>query len=461
MRAMSSISAGARIRPKSERAPTVVKQSDDRVRMCVVAIVPLTSMVSFQFVGQLFLQDLVSPLVLLALLLRPGAVRQLAPLKTCFLLMALWFGGALISDWYRASDPADFTRGWSRLILLGVNIAMIWLLCKGSLKLLSLYAISVGAASALGSLITSDPLAQGDPWKFGGGAGLVTIAAALAGMPRFRQGAIRYIPEIAIGALSMISLLLNSRTIFAIGMLTVAYSIFSRWILNHKKSVSILGFSSVLLAGVLFAQIVVMSYEYSASEGFLGEEARSKFLMQTNNDAGLLLSGRSESLVSFEAIKDSPFIGHGSWAHDPYYTLIYYVKQKQLGLSVPPTYQQFGRDFDYLIQTHSHILGAWVEAGILAVPFWLWVLYIAFNTLYAVVARRNQPNTMLIFLALMAIWDVLFSPFSAQARFTKALQIAVMLFAKRAMERQPLLPAPRDRDEYIRGMRTGKGVSKR
>ena len=412
------------------------KTSGELFRIAGILLIPFSSAIVFQSIGVLFLHDIIAPLVLLILLAQRGAIRQLAPLKLCFFLMTIWLAGAVMSDLYRGSAPNDFLRGWSRLILLGVNIAMIWLLCKGSLKLISLYSMSSGAAMVIGALTSSDPLTRSAPWKFGMGAGLITLVAGLTGIPYFRKGIQKFFPEIAILGLSMVSLLLNSRTMFAIGALAAGYSLLSRWILLHRRSISKLAFSSIVLVGALVAQAIVMAYEYSASQGWLGEYARRKYLMQVDNDAGLFVSGRSESLVSLEAIRDMPILGHGSWAKDPYYSIVYYVKQKELGLPVPPSWQQFGADSEYIIQSHSHLLGSWVDAGILSVPFWLWTLILAFGSLYAVVARRNQPNIIVIFFSFLVIWDVLFSPFSAQARITKALQIVVLVMVQRMTKNQ-------------------------
>lgn len=406
-------------------------ETGEWLRIFFILTIPFSSTVVFQSIGILFLQDIIAPIVLLVLLAQRGAARQLAPLKLCFFLMAIWFAGAVMTDLYRGSAPADFLRGWSRLILLGINIAMIWLLCRGNLKLLSLYTVSSGAAAVIGALTSSDPLTLSEPWKFGVGSGLITLVAGLTGIPFFRQGVQKYFPEIVILALSMVSLLLNSRTMFAIGALSAGYSLMSRWLLLHRRSVSKTGFFSILLVGMLVAQTMVMTYEYCASQGWLGEYARNKYLMQVGNDAGLFLSGRSESLVSLEAIWDMPILGHGSWAKDPYYTIVYYTKQKQLGLPLPPTWREFGAYYDYIIQSHSHLLGSWVDAGILSVPFWLWTLVLAFSSLYYVVARRNQPNILVILFSFFLMWDVLFSPFSAQARITKALQIVVLVLVHR------------------------------
>lgn len=423
-----------------------VSDTSEWLRLLVILIIPLSSTVVFQSIGVLFLQDIIAPVVLLVLLAQKGSITQLRPLRLCFLLMAIWLAGAVTTDLYRGSAPVDFLRGWSRLILLGVNIAMIWLLCRGSLKLLSLYTMSSGAAAVVGALTSSDPLTISDPWKFGVGSGLITLVAGLTGVPFFREGVKRFYPEVAILMLSMLSLLLNSRTMFAVGALSAGYSLLSRWLLLRRQSVSKIGFVGLLLSGLLVAQATVIIYEYSASQGWLGENARAKYIMQVDNDAGLLLSGRSESLVSLEAIRDMPILGHGSWAQDPYYTIVYYTRQKQLGLPLPPTWQEFGASYDYIIQSHSHLLGAWVDAGILSVPFWLWTLMLAFSSLYAVVARRNQPNVLVILFSFLIMWDVLFSPFSAQARITKALQIVVLVLVQQMTKRQVLNRGENRRD---------------
>jgi hypothetical protein len=61
---------------------------------------------------------------------------------------------------------------------------------------------------------------------------------------------------------------------------------------------------------------ITVLYEYGASEGWLGDEAREKYLIQSSGDMGILLGGRTQILASAQAIIDSPVIGHGSRAKD-------------------------------------------------------------------------------------------------------------------------------------------------
>jgi len=93
--------------------------------------------------------------------------------------------------------------------------------------------------------------------------------------------------------------------------------------------------------------------------------------MQAHGEYGLIVGGRSEILVSAQAIMDSPILGHGSWAKNEEYAAMLNYLRESMG------YVAQGKHESGLIPTHSHIFGAWVEAGILGAVFWLWILTVA------------------------------------------------------------------------------------
>src|SRR5258708_14335741 len=93
--------------------------------------------------------------------------------------------------------------------------------------------------------------------------------------------------------------------------------------------------------------------------------------MESRCDAGVLLAGRNEFLAAGSAIRDSPFIGHGSWAKDPKYKAILYDRLAELG------YRKMGPELESdVIPSHSYVFGAWVESGILGAVFWCWALWL-------------------------------------------------------------------------------------
>ncbi|CAN0598211.1 unnamed protein product, partial [Laminaria digitata] len=126
---------------------------------------------------------------------------------------------------------------------------------------------------------------------------------------------------------------------------------------------------------------------------------------------------------SSQAVADSPFIGHGSWAKNPKYA------QRILEL------EKFGYEVNYiaaenqLIPTHSHIMGAWVEAGFLGMVFWFWVLMLVFRVLSNLYMVREPLAPMITFVGFLMLWDILFSPFGAARRVTVPFNIVLMMFA--------------------------------
>jgi O-antigen ligase len=160
-----------------------------------------------------------------------------------------------------------------------------------------------------------------------------------------------------------------------------------------------------------------------AERGILGEEARSKYEWQSMGDYGVLLGGRSEVLSSVIAIKDSPLLGHGSWAKNCKYTDILMEIKRRLG------YVPGAENDDCLIPAHSIILGAWVEAGVLGVILWLWVSFLTVKTLIAVFQKSTKLATLVIFFGFLLLWDLAFSPYGAERRFITTFFVVVLITA--------------------------------
>ena len=55
---------------------------------------------------------------------------------------------------------------------------------------------------------------------------------------------------------------------------------------------------------------------FVAEKGFFEESTQEKFAQQSSGKLGVLFGGRPETLVAIQAIRDSPIIGHGSFAAD-------------------------------------------------------------------------------------------------------------------------------------------------
>ena len=182
------------------------------------------------------------------------------------------------------------------------------------------------------------------------------------------------------------------------------------------------------MAFVAAAGITILGiYGTAASQGVLGREAQQKYLHQAGA-LGAILGGRPELLASTQAILDSPILGHGSWAKDPAYAALLVERQKALGYQVTPEY--VGAD---LIPTHSHLFGAWVWAGVLGAAFWFAVGAVAVWLLANLYSARVEVAPLLVFSAMLLLWDIAFSPYGSSGRITAPYALALSLLGLRLM----------------------------
>jgi hypothetical protein len=162
----------------------------------------------------------------------------------------------------------------------------------------------------------------------------------------------------------------------------------------------------------------VYGYSQLAQHGYLGPAAAKKYAAQDQGQFGVITRGRPEIFISTQAVLDSPVVGHGSWAKDPRYVQLLRARGFQLS---PGLVQQ------PLIPTHSYIMGAWVDGGILGVPIWLWVFALAVRALF-VAYRSNHPLVPLAsFASLSLLWDIVFSPYGGSSRLVVPFYVLLLV----------------------------------
>jgi len=144
---------------------------------------------------------------------------------------------------------------------------------------------------------------------------------------------------------------------------------------------------------------------------------------------------------------DSPIRGHGTWPKD---VAGYRLKGAELlGQEVPLATQL--RHEDMWIPAHSHLWGAWVWSGLLGGLFWIYVLVFLIRFLGRGPSVLSHYLALSVFLSLLLIWSVLFSPFGG--RPVKAAHLVfLVLIAEQAgasqpgtQERKPSMPPKRRR----------------
>lgn len=204
--------------------------------------------------------------------------------------------------------------------------------------------------------------------------------------------------------------------------------------LFYEKKVSFLsknfsgGWTSIKLLLIAVPMLFIVNSVASAlfsSEAVLSKfsiATAAKYRTQATGAFGILLGGRSEVLVSAQAFLDRPLIGHGSWAKDKSgYLERYLILRDKYGYSLSDDggYEKVGEEV--LIPAHSFFMGAMVWAGILGGVFWLVVLN---NTLKIFIANLNLFPLYYYVGIIGFVWNVFFSPFGADARWSTAVFLA-------------------------------------
>jgi hypothetical protein len=147
-----------------------------------------------------------------------------------------------------------------------------------------------------------------------------------------------------------------------------------------------------------------------------------------------LVGGRSEVLVSSQAVIDSPILGHGSWAKDFAYADLLQGRLSELG------YEMGGGSSDIgLIPSHSYLMQSWVWAGLLGGVFWLAILAIAVWLLANLYVFRVELMPLFVFSTTLLLWNTAFSPYGAGARIQATYAIALCLLGLR-LARPTLAP---------------------
>ncbi len=265
-----------------------------------------------------------------------------------------------------------------------------------------------------------------NPWKWG--YAMPVLMLLLCYLSMARAGALRI--ALCIIAYCAVSAVFDFRSAAGLPLLALAIYLLRRssvvaWIrslTNTRGGIPLLFGVLVLVIASLNA-LFSMIFAHAGEFGFLTPEAAHKYTVQATSDLGILFGGRSEILISVRAFLDAPLLGHGSWAVDRNgYQDAYSVMVYQMGAALD---DKIVVTDDTLIPAHSFLMGALIWSGIVGGLYWICMLA---RTLWLFV--RNMPTMPIFFYVGTAqfVWDVFFSPFSADHRWESAMFLG-MLFA--------------------------------
>lgn len=394
-------------------------------------IIPFLGLFQFEFVGQLFVHELVLLLLFIPLLLKRGNYFAKSSGLVVLVAIALWLAAQVFTDFVRETPAEDYLRGWAKISFFTIGFVSLTCLLISDERTLLWITASVIPLFYRPFLLFSHDLDPLVLWKFGVGPALLLICCLPFLWKLYKNPA----ENSNFGAVAnlhfvfgVLSFFLNARSFAALSIVTGVLILVYAKRRGSVVSAGELAFASIIL--LVMVNLLAAAYSYGASSGLFGTDAQEKYESQVMYGGGvvnMLLGGRSEGLVSTQAIADSPIIGHGSWAKNFKYSMM--LADLRRNFSEVNEGAVTDDTMDGLIPSHSYLLGAWVEAGIVGGAFWLFVmLWMLLRVLPAAWLCGDVVGLFVVMSLPLFFWNVLFSPFGANVRVEVAGFLAICIF---------------------------------
>lgn len=427
-------------------------------------VLPAASFAQVTIGGRLILSEI------LALALLPWLLRsrdRVLPPMWLIALVGAWFASQVVTDIVVGSAVSDWARGWAAIAFTFVDLVAI-LVLAGTPRRARIFAVGLAAGMVLEYFFDPTNFVLSDPWKFtfAGAIGYV-LAASLSGAWASRRP---WIPIAVFAVFGVVNAFDNFRSMSGVALMTAAFLLFSlllrrrSWTARPTRTRAVVGIG---LYGIS-ALAIYIGLSSAAAADLLGDKAKAKFDAQAGvvvpsggppagssigpdgsiipgapgassapvNTLGVLTGGRAELLASTQAIRDSPILGHGSWARGPKYVEI--QRQMLIEMGVPGGNQPTDPT---LIPTHSYFLGSWVWAGLAGGLFWVAVAVLALWLIASMYGVHLELSPLTAFVVALLLWSIAFSPYSNTERLYAMYAISVCLLSLRLMSR-PTVTAP-------------------
>lgn len=348
-----------------------------------------------------------------------GAMRRTA---WCVPLLLIWLTSLVASDLYRHTQWSLSARGIARIVIFLVAIPYFtWFLRRNCYDKVLWWTIGTLPSFALSAYIFRGGVHEGRAMVYGDAdikydthwGGVLGIAIVIFCLLMYHRSRILcYLANIALGFFHIANSMRSTGAYTILSVVITAALNLMRGRQRRAVQVRRIAVWKLVVVGLAVAGVsqgILAWYSESARLGHFGERARTKFESQIRNKFGLLAGGRPEFVGGLLAISESPIIGYGSWPldHDRVFARACEIMEVKLS----PQYYSTGYP---LIPTHSHILGAWVESGILGILFWLYILWIATRAIYFPIRDEARLRFWIVSSCLPLIWAIFFSPISAR-----------------------------------------------
>jgi len=360
------------------------------------------------------------------------AQRHVGRLEKRFLLLfALTAFAQVFADIYNDVLTLETAkRAGTFMVMNAIIIATQWLSCNDPKRialLISGFCLSYVLLLFVGSGLNEAYAFV--PWRLGlGGAVTLFLLVMIAVSPFLHRFA-----GFALMGLAGVHVSMDSRTMAGMTAMTgilVLISAVQNKLYPPKFRIDFVALIVVL--AIIGGTVGIYGLKQAVENKLFHEGLQEKMERQMSHPYGLLAAGRPETAAAIYAVSKRPLLGWGSTAQD---TDVEGFYAEMVGLK----YQ--GMDnFDAMLErlynldkeipglpSHSHIFGAWVDAGLLGAVSWMAFLGLAVYVLTRAMFWRHPWAPLFVYVALGAIWTMLFSP--GPIRVKVALDFMIFAFA--------------------------------
>jgi hypothetical protein len=326
-----------------------------------------------------------------------------------------WLVIQLTTDGIRHIPITDMAKGIARIVTFSAIFIFLWRYIIPHKTRVGGVLVGLGLSYIGIFYLYSDPLEVAEPWKWcWGPAATFGLIGGLLVTPLNSK----LLWRLVLIGLGVVHFAFNFRSFGAICLLSGVIPFL--WPLVRPVPILIR-----CILGVCGILGMAWGYGQLASGDLLGEAAEAKYRMQSKEGRGAfsyLSGGRPEYQASLKAISQSPVLGYGSWAKHPEF--VYELWDPEKG------------DFDIrrmanalelgVIPSHSHLLGAWVDGGILPGLLWACLWVYVFYHLNRQDWTMDPTDAVTLMFGVGLLWSIMFSPFGSGNRLMTALSICIV-----------------------------------
>jgi len=330
-------------------------------------------------------------------------------------------------------------------ILSAVFLIIIWLTGKNKRRVFAAlfgFAISFAVVTVFNITIPNNNF-HANPWLVGLGEGVTLLPLVL----------IACLPRLSLFFTGSLWLVLfahiqfGSRNLLLVTFITLLLIYFSRRIgssgpaqFTWRKFGRI---ARVIVGGVLVITVVFFAL---LSRDLIPERMARQVLTQMNAEYGLIAAARPDVLASIVGITKYPLTGYGSGVVDDQ-VFENYTRFAAGGHS-SASKEMYSTKHEMLSSpSHSHLFGAWLDAGFLAALGWIFVLIFCIRILITASFYRDPFTPLAIFISLSTMWDVVFSPGPNRVELSLGLA-TLFLIARRYQFHPGGRSRPQGRDDH-------------